>query len=137
MCFLHCFNKCTLYAQSQTASVSAKTCGLNFHRVGLPQYSSVHIRDHRESDLLTAVQKCFLFWAQPHPLRSCCPSSVLATAMYPFTATCSHRYGNTNKLHCFILYCFTEQSHMCHIAIVLSQVAQNQIQWGICIYRKF
>lgn len=36
MCFLLCFNKCTLYAQGQTASMSAKLCGLNFHRLGLP-----------------------------------------------------------------------------------------------------
>lgn len=47
MCFLHLFNKCTLYAQSQTPSVSARTCGLTFDRLRLPQYSSVHIRDHR------------------------------------------------------------------------------------------
>lgn len=36
MCLLLSFNKCTLYAQGQTASVSAKPCGLNFHRLGLP-----------------------------------------------------------------------------------------------------
>lgn len=36
MCFLLCFNKCSLYTQGQTASVSAKPCGLNFHRLGLP-----------------------------------------------------------------------------------------------------
>lgn len=34
--FLLRFNKCTLYARGQTASVSAKPCGLNFHRLGLP-----------------------------------------------------------------------------------------------------
>lgn len=36
MCFLLCFNKWILYAQGQTAHVSAKPCGLNFHRLGLP-----------------------------------------------------------------------------------------------------
>lgn len=36
MCFLLCFNKCTLHARGQTANVSAKPCGLNFHRLGLP-----------------------------------------------------------------------------------------------------
>lgn len=36
VCFLLCFNKCTLYARGQTAHVSAKPCGLNFHRLGLP-----------------------------------------------------------------------------------------------------
>lgn len=97
MRFLHCFNKCTLHAQSQTPSASAKTCGLNFHRLGLPQYSSVHTPDHRESDLLTAVQKCFLFWAQPHPPRSCCPSSVLAIVTDPFNLT-----PKTNKPSCFV-----------------------------------
>lgn len=33
---LLCFNKWTLYAWGQTANISAKPCGLNFHRLGLP-----------------------------------------------------------------------------------------------------
>ena len=36
VCFALCFNRWTLYALGQTANLSAKPCGLNFHRLGLP-----------------------------------------------------------------------------------------------------
>lgn len=87
ICFLHFFDKRCLHGPSQTPSGGAKACGLNFHRLGLPQHSSAHTRDHRESHLLTAVQKCFLFWSQPHPPSSCCPCSVLAKAAASFHPT--------------------------------------------------